>query len=222
MISGANGSGKTSLINAICRYVDYSGKILFEGQDISKIKNKQYAKNVAFVLQKNYINFDFTVKEIVEIGRYSYSKNARGTLTKDDHDCINKALQYMNISDIADKSVQKISGGQLQRCLIAQVLAQDSDVIVLDEPANNLDIAYIKNLFEILTDQIKNKNKTIISVAHDISLAKAYASHALLLKDGKTISVGAAKEALSNDNLKTAYNLDVKSYLSQINDNLTW
>lgn len=150
MLLGPNGAGKSTTVYALAKTLPYAGNIELFGKNIQDYKNTDYAQKIGFLSQKNLVAFDFSVEEIVAMGRYSHRQGYFSNLTKEDKDKINEALEATGLTSLRGRSVQELSGGEVQRTFLAQVFAQDPDVLVLDEPTNNLDLVYQEQIFTLL------------------------------------------------------------------------
>ena len=205
---GANGAGKSTLLNIVGRIIKQnSGEVLLEGQPISKIKDRDMAKKLAFLKQSNFVNVKITVRELVAFGRFPHSQ---GRLKKDDQEAIDQAISYMGLEDLQDKYIDQISGGQRQRAFIAMTVAQDTDYILLDEPLNNLDMKYSVQIMQTLQKLVEDTGKTIVLVIHDINFASCYSDVIVALKDGKIVKAGTVDEVVEADVLREVFDLDFK------------
>ena len=216
MIVGPNGAGKSTAISAITQSSPYTGTVFFEGEDLKTKKSTDLAKCIGVLMQKHSAEYAFSVEEVVALGRYCYSA---GFLTgKDDSDntAVDEALKLTGLEELRDQSVLTLSGGELQRTFLAQVFAQNPRLLLLDEPTNHLDLIYQKQVFGIIRDWLKEPGRTVASVVHDLSLAKAYGTSALLLDKGRCISSGNAEEVLSPANLDPVYGMDVGAWMRQM------
>ena len=216
MIVGPNGAGKSTIINAILQDISYKGNITYNGKDVSKIKQNELAKKIGVLMQNHFVSYAYSVEEVVKLGRYAYSPSLFGTTSDLDDEKIRQAMEVTGISSLKNKSVLTLSGGELQRTFLAQLLAQDPQLLLLDEPTNHLDLVYQKQVFHIIEEWIKRTGNSVISVVHDLSLAKAYGTHAVLLNEGKIISKGKTKEVLSSNNLYKAYSMDVYQWMHKM------
>jgi iron complex transport system ATP-binding protein len=216
MIVGPNGAGKSTIVNAISRGAAYAGTVPFGGQDIKKLKSTELARRIGILAQGNSVGYSFTVEEIIRLGRYSYSKGVFEAVSKQDEDYVERALELTGLKSIRNQSVLTLSGGERQRTFLAQVLAQDPELLVLDEPTNHLDLLYQKSTFEMIKKWIDETGRSVISVVHDLSLARAYGTHALLMHKGCLVSSGRAKEVLTREKLKEVYEMDVYGWLSEM------
>lgn len=218
MIVGPNGAGKSTIVNAISQGVPYTGSILFEGEDVALFKPTERAKKLGVLMQYHYIGYSFTVEEVVKLGRYAYSPGIFSAISKENDEKIREAMEQTGIMDIKDQSVLTLSGGELQRTFLAQLLAQDPQILILDEPTNHLDLIYQKQIFELVKQWIDRTGRAVISVVHDLSMAKAYGTDALLLNNGKLLAFGAIEEVLTRKNLEKAYSMNVHQWMRDLLD----
>ena len=150
MLLGPNGAGKSTTVFALAKTSPYSGLIKLNGKNIQKYSNTEYAQKIGFLSQKNLVAYDFTVAEVVSMGRYAHAQGVFKTLTNEDKAKVGEALKSCGLQDLRNRSVQELSGGEVQRTFLAQVLAQDPEVLILDEPTNNLDLVYQDQIFRLL------------------------------------------------------------------------
>ena len=212
---GPNGAGKSTLLSMMSRLTTKDqGEILIEGQDISKVKSNDLAKQISILKQSNNINIRLTIKELVSFGRFPYSQ---GRLTTEDLQYVNDAISYMDLEDIQDKYLDQLSGGQNQRAYIAMVIAQNTDYILLDEPLNNLDMKHSVQIMKVLRRMVDELGKTVIIVIHDINFASVYSDYIVALKDGRIVKEGATQDIIDNKVLQDVYGMDI--HIEDINDN---
>ena len=203
---GANGAGKSTLLGVMSGLLrPRQGEVTFKGKNIQQIKTTEIAQHIAFLKQSQQLSIRITVQDLVEFGRFPHCK---GRLGKVDREKVAKALEYMNLTDLADSYLGEISGGQRQRAFIAMVLAQDTPYIFLDEPLNNLDIKYSVEMMKILQKLVVELGKTIVVVLHDINFAAAYADHIIAMKDGSILKEGNPAEVITTDVLNPVFNHD--------------
>lgn len=206
-IIGPNGAGKSTLLSAITRLTEYdSGKVYLEEQLISKMKSEDIAKQMAVLKQSNHTNLKITVRELVNFGRFPYSK---GRLTKKDEQIVDEAIHYLALDEYSDRFIDQLSGGQRQRAYIAMTLAQDTDYIFLDEPLNNLDMKHSVQMMQLLRRLVREKQKTIVIVIHDINFASCYADEIIALKDGRVLLNGPKEAVITKEQLKAVYDMDI-------------
>ena len=147
---GPNGAGKSTLLGIISRLIDFDeGKIVIDGKDLKDWNTNELAKTLSILKQHSNINMRLKVKDLVSFGRFPYSK---GILTEKDHAYIKQSISYMNLEGFEDRYINELSGGQRQRALIAMVIAQNTDYILLDEPLNNLDMKYAIEMMQVVKD----------------------------------------------------------------------
>lgn len=203
---GPNGAGKSTVMGMISRLIAHdSGLVQFEGKDMHKWKSRELSKRLAILTQQNNIQMKLTVRELVCFGRFPYSGNR---LTPEDHEIVDRALDYMELHDFADRFIDELSGGQRQRALIAMVIAQDTDYVLLDEPTNNLDIYHATNMMKIVRRLCDELGKTVILVLHEINYAAFYSDYICAFKDGKIAKFGTAEEVMTKENLSEIYQVD--------------
>ena len=212
MVVGPNGAGKSTIINAISQGAPYTGKVLFEGRDISKLKPSEMAKKIGILSQSHTVSYSFTVDEVVRLGRYAYSKSIFSSKNPGDEEKIHNALELTGMLPFRNQSVLTLSGGELQRTFLAQLLAQDPKMLILDEPTNHLDLVYQKQTLSSCPVD-KNTGRAVMSVVHDLSLAKAYGTDAVLVDKGRVVSFGRAEDVLTAENLGAVYMIDVYKWM---------
>jgi iron complex transport system ATP-binding protein len=205
-IIGPNGSGKSSLIRLIYRfYPPDAGAIYLDARDILKMSNKETAQCVAVVTQESSDDFDFTVYEMVMMGRTPHKKLLDADTAEDDT-IIRDSLKRVGMLSLAQRDFYTLSGGEKQRVLIARALAQRARVLILDEPTNHLDIRYQLEVLEI----IHSLGITTIAVMHDLNLTAAYCDRIYLLKSGKVVAHGKPRDILTAEQIKSVYGVDVE------------
>lgn len=204
---GANGCGKSTLLkNIYGNLKPKNSEVLLDGENIENIERKKIAKKLSVLAQSQHIDFDFTVENIVEMGRYShntiFSKN-----TGCPKQIIQKHLVDVGMIHLKDKSFSTLSGGEKQRVLIARAFAQETDFLILDEPTNHLDIKYQIQIMDI----IKKQKKTVLAVIHDMNIASSYCDHIIALKDGKVVAEGSPLEIFTTENIENIFG--IKSHI---------
>ena len=216
MIVGPNGAGKSTIINAISGEAPYSGQIFLRGRNIREYRPAELARNIGILSQKHYVGYSFTIREVVGLGRYAFRKGLLGGTDEKKEDLVDQALEMTGLTNLQDHSVLQLSGGELQRTFLAQLFAQDPDVLILDEPTNHLDLIYQKQIFALVSEWLGQKGRAVISVVHDLSLAKAYGDSALLLQKGHVIAEGDIPTVFAPDALKSAYAMDVYAWMQEM------
>jgi len=216
MVVGPNGAGKSTLINAVSQYIDYTGDVFYLNKDIKTYKSKELAQNLGVLSQSYYVNYPFTVNEVVSLGRYAYAPGIFSQKSGQDEEKIQNALKLTGLNEFVNRSVLTLSKGELQRTFLAQVFAQDPKILMLDEPTNYLDLVYQKQILELVSKWYRKDKRAVISVVHDLSLAKAYGTHALLLDKGKIIAYGEIDKVLTPENLEKVYSMDVYAWMDNM------
>ena len=164
------------------------------------------ANSIVAQLQAKHPAARLTVRDLVGFGRYPYSK---GRPTIEDKVHIDRALEYLNLETLADRFLDELSGGQRQRAFVAMVLCQDTDYVLLDEPLNNLDMYYARNLMQLLQRLTHEHDRTTVVVLHDINQAAAYADHVVAMQNGEVVFAGPPNEVFTPANIQTLFSMDV-------------
>ncbi|MDF2596590.1 MAG: iron-enterobactin transporter ATP-binding protein [Clostridia bacterium] len=207
-IIGSNGCGKSTLLKAITRIISHqSGTVVLDGKDISKENTKLLAKKMAILPQTPESASGLTVGELVSYGRFPY-QSGFGRLTKKDHEVIDWALEVTGTADFKYRPVDSLSGGQRQRIWIAMALAQETDIIFLDEPTTYLDMAHQLEVLELLQKLNTEQERTIVMVLHDLNQAARFADYIIALKDGEIIKAGTCEEVICHEVLKKVFHID--------------
>ncbi|MGL4521521.1 MAG: ABC transporter ATP-binding protein [Bacilli bacterium] len=207
-IIGGNGCGKSTLLKAMTRIIPlHSGTVLLDGKDISKVNTKILAKKMAILPQSPESANGLTVGELVSYGRFPYQRGF-GNLSKNDHEVIDWAMRVTATIDFKYRSVDSLSGGQRQRVWIAMALAQQTDIIFLDEPTTYLDMAHQLEVLELLQKLNKEQNVTIVMVLHEINQAARFADYIIALKDGNIVKAGVCEDVLVPEVLKQVFHID--------------
>ena len=206
-ILGPNGSGKSTLLHMMSTYLKpKSGKIYLGDKDLGKLKQKEMAKYISCVYQENEAPDDITVRDLVSFGRNIYS-NVKKEDKEENKRMIDFALKATGIEEIQDKKVVNLSGGQKQRAFIAMSLAQNTEVLLLDEPTTYLDIYHQIEILEVVKSLNEKYNITIVMVLHDLNQAINYSHNIVIMKNGNLIKQGKATEVLNEQTIKDVYNV---------------
>ena len=213
MIVGPNGAGKSTVLGAITQGVPYTGSVLLDGADIRKMKATQRARSVGVLAQNHFVGYDFTVEEVVRLGRYAHASSPLSGRSDADDEAVAQALEQTGMAAQKDQSVLTLSGGELQRTFLAQVFAQSPKLLLLDEPTNHLDLVYQKQVFSIIQRWLETPGRAVVSVVHDLSLAKAYGTQVLLMDKGRAVAQGNAEEVLVESKLRPVYQMDVHAWM---------
>ncbi len=211
MVLGPNGSGKSMLLKALLGQIAHEGEVFLKGKPLITYSDKERAQSFGVLAQHSIPIYGFTVEEVVAMGRYPYQETTSQTQLK-----VEEALEMMDLMIHTNRAITELSGGEIQRVYLAQVLAQDPDILILDEPNNHLDLNFQKQLYELLNKWRQVKERAIITVTHDLLVARRFGSHGLLLQGDSWTSQGKMSEVIQKENLQKAYSLDVVQWL---NDN---
>lgn len=205
-IIGPNGSGKSTLLKCIYRILKPNdGAVYLGGESLYQMSVKDSAKKMAVVAQHNYYNFDFSVREVVLMGRSPHKR----TLERDgaaDYKIVDEALKTVQMEAFADRSFSTLSGGEQQRVILARALAQQTPALILDEPTNHLDITHQLLLMKL----VKQLDVTIISAIHDLNIAAAYCDKIYVLKNGQIVGQGSPRQVLTPEFIREIYNVDAE------------
>ncbi len=204
-IVGPNGSGKSTLLKNIYKAVEGEGDIHLKGRKLRAVSSRELAREMAVVSQHGSSDFDFTVKEMVMMGRYPH-KGLFKTYDGQDRKIVEGALKSLGLFEMGDRKFFTLSGGERQRALIARALAQEADIIVLDEPTNHLDIKYQLQIMEIL----KRLEITVVAAVHDMNIASLYCDEVIAIKDGRIWGAGRIEEVLSEDFFREVFEVEVE------------
>lgn len=207
-IIGSNGCGKSTLLKAMTRIIPHqTGSILLDGKSITKENTKELAKKMAILPQTQETASGLTVGEVVSYGRFPYQKGF-GRLTKKDMEVIDWALEVTRLSEYKYHPADALSGGQRQRVWIAMALAQETEMIFLDEPTTYLDIAHQLEILELLQSLNREQERTIVMVLHDLNQAARFADYIIAMKDGNIVKAGSCEEVISQEVLKKVFQID--------------
>lgn len=205
-IIGPNGSGKSTLLKCIYRVLKpKTGTIFIDGKNINDYQFKETAKKVAVVAQHNDTHFDFNVLEMILIGRSPHKKFMERD-SAEDIELAYKALEQVNMKDFADRNFSSLSGGEKQRIILARALVQNTDCLILDEPTNHLDIKHQLHFMSLA----KNLKITVISAIHDLNIVAMYCDKIYALKEGQIIASGSVNEVITEEVIKTLYDVEAK------------
>lgn len=200
---GPNGAGKSTVLGMASRLIKPSGgRILFEGKDVAQWDSRELAKRLAILTQSNNVQMKLTVRELVAFGRFPHCGS---NLSAEDWKKVDQAIEYMTLTEYADRFIDEMSGGQRQRAFIAMVLAQDTDCVMLDEPTNNLDIRHATQMMQLVRRLCDELGKTVILVLHEINLAAFHCDLICAFKDGKVAAYGPVDEVMQPEVLEGIY-----------------
>ncbi|MFC7321909.1 ABC transporter ATP-binding protein [Halobacillus campisalis] len=212
VLIGGNGCGKSTLLRSLARLLKpKSGEVILDSADISKMRTKDVAKKMAILPQSPTTPEGLSVYQLVKQGRYPYQSWAK-KWSKEDEDSVNKALHDTNLTELKDRSVDSLSGGQRQRAWIAMTLAQNTDLLLLDEPTTYLDMTHQIDILDLLFDLNQDNGRTVVMVLHDINLACRYADHIVAVKDKEVFDQGKPEDVITCELMQHVFemNCDVR------------
>ena len=206
-IIGPNGCGKSTLLRTLSRLMTPSqGNVYLDGEQIQRFNSKEVARRIGLLAQNATTPGDITVQELVSRGRYPHQPLFTRWRQEDDR-AVQRAMEATGVADLALQSVDTLSGGQRQRAWIAMVLAQETAIMLLDEPTTWLDISYQIDVLELLSELNREQGYTLAAVLHDLNQACRYATHLIALRDGKIVAQGAPKEIVTAELIEAVYGL---------------
>jgi iron complex transport system ATP-binding protein len=207
---GPNGSGKTTLLRCITGSLKpISGSIQILGRDRSDWKTRELARRMALLPQENHPGFEFTVSEIISMGRYPHM--GRFSMTdRRGKKAVENALERCELRGMEGKSISELSGGERQRVFIARSLAQEPGILLLDEPTKNLDVRHSIDILSLVRKLNKKRGTTVLAVLHDIDLAARYCDGVALMKEGKLMVKGPVEEVLSEGWMREVFQIDCR------------
>jgi len=206
VIVGPNACGKSTLLRALARMIKpRSGQVLLDGHEIATLRSKEVARRLGLLPQSSIAPEGITVADLVARGRYPHQSMLR-QWSVDDAETVAEAMEVTNVTDLADRMVDELSGGQRQRVWIAMVLAQETPLLLLDEPTTFLDIAHQIEVMDLLAD-LHAAGRTVVAVLHDLNQAARYASHLVAMRAGAIVDTGEPSEILTADLIQAVFGL---------------
>ncbi len=210
-VCGPNGSGKSTLVKAIQKLTPWlRGKITVNGRNLFELGTRQIASLLAYVPQVFEPVFDFSVEETVAMARYYRQPGRLAGFSERDRVAIEEAMKLTEIFELREKKLNELSGGERQRVLIARALAQDTPVLLLDEPSSHLDLNFQLQVYRLLQELQKDRAKAILVAEHNLNLATAYCSGLVFIKDGKIVARGRPHELLEKELIRKTFGVDVE------------
>lgn len=202
-IIGPNGCGKSTLLKCVYRILlPWSGDIHIGGESIAGLSYKESAKRTAVLAQHHRAGFDFTVEEVVLLGRTPYKGITEGN-SKEDRDIARRAMEKTGILPMAARRFSMLSGGEQQRAMLARALTQETPCLILDEPTNHLDITYQLQIMDLVSSQ----HLTVVAAIHDLNIAAMYCDSLVAMKNGEILAVGTPKEILTSERIWDLYHV---------------
>lgn len=213
-VVGPNGSGKTTLLKCVAGLLTPDdGNVFVNGRNVREFGTRELATQVAYVPQRQDLIFDLPVYDMVMMGRNPYQRHWQLANAQDDA-IVEEMLAQCNLTHLRDRMASELSGGELQRTLIARAMAQQTPVMLLDEPLSNLDVAHKFEIMEILQRLNREHNILVMIIVHDFPIALQYATHALLMKSGSILQHDAVKAVLSPGNIRECFDLSERYVIS--------
>lgn len=205
---GANGSGKSTILKTMARILQpKGGSVLLDGKSIHKQSTREVAKQLAILPQNPTAPEGLSVYELISYGRFPHQKGFGG-LKEQDRKIIEWAIEATRMSEFSDRALEQLSGGQRQRAWIAMALAQETDILFLDEPTTFLDMAHQLEVLQLLEELNAESNRTIVMVVHDLNHAARYAHHMIAIKKGQAVAVGAPEEVVTSEVLREVFGIE--------------
>ena len=211
-IIGPNGSGKTTMIDLLSRHrLPDEGHIHYNSRALSSFSKKELAREIALVPQNFYINFPFSVREIVTMGRYPHIPRFSAP-SAEDMATVKSVMELTETTGFAGRYITELSGGERQRVVFARALAQTTPVLILDEATSNLDINFSLSLLNLAEQRVRHNGDTVIAVMQDINLAAAYCDDLIFMSGGRIAAHGATDSILNTETLRSVFNIETKVY----------
>lgn len=209
-IIGPNGSGKTTLLKHIAKLIPTRRNTVWVNEmDIHDYKAMELAKTMSLVPQVNHFEYGFSAFDVVMMGRHPHVSGIKGE-TKADIGVVKRAMEQTDTYQFRDRAINTLSGGERQRVVLARAIAQDAQILLLDEPITYLDIHHQIDVVSLIHRHAREANKTVIAVMHDLNFALKFSDFIVLLKQGTVLSTGTPEEVLTPENLKAAYGIEVE------------
>lgn len=209
-IIGKNGAGKSTLLKAMRGFLPlWSGRIMLEARAVGGYQERELAKKIAYLQQQVELTFDYTARDIVMAGRYPYRKWWQQQ-SEADRKIVDACMKYTGVLEMADRPIRALSGGQRQRVLLAKVLAQQTPVLFLDEPAAGLDLFYQEEIFRFC-QELCHRGKTVVMVVHELNLAARYCSRLLLTRKGRLLADDLPERVLTSALLTAGYGVPIEA-----------
>ncbi len=207
-VLGPNGAGKTTLLRTMAGHLPYANRLTFRGREVRAWRTRERAKSLAFVRQSHTLSFDFTVIELVLLGRMPH-KSLLSLYEKSDMERAEQALSLLDLQGFEYRNVSTLSGGEQQRVFLAQALVQEAHVLLLDEPTTHLDVHHQFEFMEHVRGFVQ-KGGTVIGAFHDLELAARFCDRLIILKDGRMAAQGTPLEVLTEDSMRRVFNMDAR------------
>ena len=212
-ILGPNGCGKSTLLKAIVRIIHYRGDIVLDGCNLADLPRRELAQKIAVLGQHVQVYFPYTVYDTIAMGRYAHAQGFFKNLSAQDTAIVDATISKLDLDDIRERMIDELSGGQLQRVFLARTMVQSPEVILLDEPTNHLDLANQIELLHYLQTWVLEHRTMLVSVFHDLNLARRFGDRALVLHSGVIAAAGSMTEILCSEQLAQIYGIDIRRFM---------
>lgn len=208
-IIGGNGSGKSTIIKTLTKFINTKNMIEYQGEKLEDINNSEYFKKVALLSQFNTMDETIKVRDFIKYGRYPF-KSIFSNFTAEDKEIVDKYIKRLNLEEFEHKMIGDLSGGEKQRVYLAQKLVQEPEVLILDEPTNHLDVKYQYMILSLIKEFQLEKGLTVICVLHELNQALKYSDKLVILNYGKLYNTGTVRECLKEDMVREVFGVNVK------------
>ncbi len=209
-ILGPNGCGKTTMLKNLNRNLSpHGGCVLLDGTDLEEMTKRDIARRIAVVPQTNEVRFAFTVRDMVAMGRMPFQGMLGGPSSEDER-IVDEAMELTGISGMADRLINTMSGGERQRVIIARAIAQDPEIILMDEPTLHLDINMQFEALDLVSELSEKKGLTVVIVSHDLPMVARYCDRIVLIHDKGIYAEGRPEDILTPENMRTVFNIDAR------------
>ncbi|MCF4098146.1 ABC transporter ATP-binding protein [Maritalea mediterranea] len=210
ILVGPNGCGKSTLLKTMARIITPShGTVMLNGQNVHQMPTRHVAQQMALLAQGPIAPEGLKVRELVAQGRFPHQSLLK-QWTKEDREAVDWAMEVTNIAQFAERPIDALSGGQRQRCWIAMALAQETDLVLLDEPTTFLDLKVQVDVMNLLTQTANEAGKTLVIVLHELNIAAAYADNLVMMRGGEIVAQGAVNSIFTRENLRAVFGLDAR------------
>lgn len=217
-VIGPNGSGKTTLLRVISGVLPpVAGEVVLRGRNLATIDRRTVARTIAFLPQDLALEFSFTAREVISMGRYAHLPRLGGE-SREDLEITQRAMQLTGVERLADRVVTELSGGERQKVFIAMCLAQQPHLLILDEPTNHLDIGHQLSALDLIRSHNRQAQMTVISVFHDLNLAAEYCDRLIVLNGGRVDTIGTPDEVLTGDMISRVYGVNVTTQRNPVSN----
>jgi iron complex transport system ATP-binding protein len=206
-VLGPNGCGKTTLLDLLSGYIrPASGQIQLNGQNLFNYGKRLLSQYIALVPQEYRVNFPYTVREVVAMGRYPHQARFSHP-TPQDMKIVENALEVCGAKELSERFITELSGGEKQRVIFARAIAQETSVLLLDEPCASMDVKHALRILNVALEQVRKKKVTVVAVMHDINLAARFADNLIFMKQGQRIASGPVQDSLDSKIIQEVFDV---------------